>query len=67
MEPFKQRILELTLVAVIKGVAIAGLMAEVVVFHVNKHADRLRSVLKKRIGSLRIGILNQGQKQIHHL
>ncbi|MEJ0057018.1 MAG: hypothetical protein WDN75_15990 [Bacteroidota bacterium] len=59
MEPFKQRILELTLVAVIKGVAITGLMAEVVVFYASKHAERIKSAVKKRIGSLRIGTANQ--------
>jgi hypothetical protein len=59
MEPLTQRILGLTLVAAIKGVALAGLMAEVVIFHANRHADRIKSTVKKKASSFISGVFNQ--------
>ena len=59
MEALTQKIFIPALVAVIKGVAIVGLLADVAVFYTNRNAGRLSAIVKKKISHIRINSLLQ--------
>lgn len=53
MAPLTQRIIGLTLVTLIKGIAITGLIADVVFFYGHKQAYNIKAILKKKIRIVR--------------
>ncbi|CAN5250994.1 hypothetical protein BH09BAC3_BH09BAC3_19410 [soil metagenome] len=57
MEPLTQKILLPTLVAVIKGVAIVGLLLDVAAFYANRNAGRVSTFVKKKISTIKLNSL----------
>jgi len=59
MEALTQKIFIPALVAVIKTVAIVGLLADVAMFYTNRNAGRISGIVKRKINHLRINSLLQ--------